>query len=232
MVAPASLMKGVTMRTFFMPLFTLVFGLSSLAWSQSAATQSPATLKTRPMYQIQPGDVIQLNYRYTPEYNEQVTVQPDGYVYLQTCGQVRLADLTVTQAIQSITQKASSELKDPEINLTLKEFQRPYVYVAGEVAKPGRYDLQGETTALQAVLEAGGTSKDARSSQVVIFRKINDVDAEVKVLDLHSVHSNKDLEHDAVLQSGDMLLVPRSRFSKFERVVKLTNLGGYFPVPY
>lgn len=225
-------MKGVTMRAFFVALFTLVFGLSSLAWSQSSTTQSSTTLKTRPMYQIQPGDVIQLNYRYTPEYNEQVTVQPDGYVYLQTCGQVKLADLTVEQAIQSITEKASSELKDPEVNLTLKQFHSPYVYVAGEVAKPGRYDLQGETTALQAVLEAGGMSKDARSSQVVIFRKINDQDAEVKVLDLHSVHSSKDLEHDAVLQSGDMLLVPRSRFSKFERVVKLTNLGGYFPVPY
>jgi polysaccharide biosynthesis/export protein len=215
------------MRKFCTPLFTLVFGLTSLAWSQSFTT-----LKTRPMYQIQPGDVIQLMYRYTPEYNEQVTVQPDGYVYLQTCGQVKVADLTVVQATQSIKEKASSELKDPEINLTLKGFHNPYVYVAGEVAKPGRYDLQGETTALQAVLEAGGMSKDARSSQVVIFRKINDQDAEVKVLDLHSVHSRKDLEHDAVLQSGDILLVPRSRFSTVERVVKLTNLGGYFPVPY
>ena len=216
------------MRRFCLSLFTLVFGLTSSAWSQSSTT-----LKTRPMYQIQPGDVIQLMYRYTPEYNEQVTVQPDGYVYLQTCGQVKLADLTVEQAIQNIKEKASSELKDPEINLTLKQFHSPYVYVAGEVAKPGRYDLQGnQTTALQAVLEAGGMSKDARSSQVVIFRKINDQDAEVKVLDLHSVHATKDLEHDAVLQSGDMLLVPRSRFSKFERVVKLTNLGGYFPVPY
>lgn len=214
------------MRALSMRLFLLVFSLTSLAWAESSAT-----LKTRPMYQIQPGDVIQLTYRYTPEYNEQVTVQPDGYVYLQTCGQVKLGDLTVEQATESIKQKASSELKEPEINLTLKEFHRPYVVVAGEVAKPGRYDLQGETTALQAVLQAGGMGKDSRSSQVLVFRKINNEQAEVKVLDLHSIHSTKDLEHDTVLQSGDMLLVPRSRFSKFERVVKLSNLGAYFPIP-
>jgi polysaccharide biosynthesis/export protein len=214
------------MRAFSMQFFILVFGLTASAWGQNTPE-----LKARPMYQIQPGDVIQLTYRYTPEYNEQVTVQPDGYVNLQTCGQVNLANLTVEQATHSIKQKASSELKDPEINLTLKQFHKPYVVVAGEVAKPGRYDLQGETTALQAVLQAGGMNQNARSSQVVVFRKINSEEAEVKVLDLHSIHSTKDLEHDTVLQSGDMLLVPRSRFSSFERVVKLANLGGYFPIP-
>lgn len=207
-------------------LFILVLSLTPLAWSDSSTT-----LKTRPMYEIHLGDVIALEYRYTPEYNEQVTVQPDGYVYLQTCGQVKVSGLTVEQAKSAITEKASSRLKDPEVNLTLKEFQKPYVVVSGQVAKPGRYEIREETTALQAVMEAGGMDKDARSSQVLIFRKINNDEAEVKVLDLHSIKSTKDLEHDAVLQSGDMLLVPRSRFSKFERVVKLSNLGAYFPIP-
>jgi polysaccharide export outer membrane protein len=217
--------EGVVMKSLSR-IFILVLGMASLAWSQS----SPE-LKARPMYQIHLGDVIQLEYRYTPEYNEQVTVQPDGYVYLQTCGQVKVAGLTVEQARHAITEKASSRLKDPEINLTLKEFQKPYIVVAGEVPKPGRYELREETTALQAVLEAGGMDKDARSSQVLVFRKINDQEAEVKVLDLHSIKSTKDLEHDTVLQSGDMLLVPRNRFSKFERVVKLSNIGAYFPIP-
>lgn len=215
------------MRTFSVRLFVFVLGLAVSAW----AAQNTPELKARPMYQIQQGDVIQLTYRYTPEYNEQVTVQPDGYVNLQTCGQVKLANLTVEQATQSIKEKASAELKDPEVVLTLKQFHRPYVVVAGEVNKPGRYDLQDETTALQAVLQAGGMSQNARSSQVVVFRKINSEEAEVKVLDLHSIHSTRDLEHDTVLQSGDMLLVPRSRFSTFERIVKLSNLGAYFPIP-
>jgi polysaccharide export outer membrane protein len=217
--------EGVIMKSLSR-FCILVLSLTSFAWSQSSAT-----LKTRPMYEIHLGDVIALEYRYTPEYNEQVTVQPDGYVYLQTCGQVKVAGLTVEQAKQAITEKASSRLKDPEINLTLKQFQTPYIVVAGQVEKPGRYELREETTALQAVLEAGGMDKDARSSQVLVFRKINGDEAEVKVLDLHSIHSTKDLEHDTVLQSGDMLLVPRNRFSKFERVVKLSNLGAYFPIP-
>jgi len=214
------------MRAFSVRFFILTFGLTSLVWAQKTPD-----LKARPTYQVQPGDVIQLTYRYTPEYNEQVTVQPDGYVYLQTCGQVNLGNLTVEQAIESIKQKAASHLNDPELNLTLKQFHRPYVVVAGEVNKPGRYDLQDETTALQAVLQAGGMSQNARSSQVVVFRKINSEQAEVRVLDLHSIRSTKDLEHDTVLQSGDMLLVPRSRFSTFERIVKLSNLGAYFPIP-
>lgn len=214
-------------RVFSIPVVALFFGLASLALAQNSPT-----LKARPLYQIQPGDVIQLTYRYTPEYNEKVTVQPDGYVSLQTCGQVDLADLTVPEATERITQKASVDLKDPQIDLTLKEFHKPYVVVAGEVGKPGRYDLVGQTTALQALLEAGGMNQNARSSQVLVFRKINSEQAEVKVLNLHSIHSVNDLEHDMVLQSGDMLLVPRSRLAKVERIMKISNLGAYFPIPY
>ena len=41
-------------------------------------TAGAQQLKTRPQYQIQPGDVMEVHYRYTPEYDQTVTVQPDG----------------------------------------------------------------------------------------------------------------------------------------------------------
>src|ERR1700746_2849519 len=104
-----------------------------------AAASVPAQdveLRHRPRYTLRPGDVLELQYRYTPELNQTVTVLPDGYVNLNLVGDVRLNDLTVTQAHDLIVQKVSAKLNDPELNLVLKTFQQPYVVVAGEVGKP------------------------------------------------------------------------------------------------
>ena len=110
----------------------------------------------------------------------------------------------------------------------MKEFQKPYVVVAGEVAKPGRFDLRENTTAMQAILISGGFNSGAQAGQVLLFRKINGSDAEVRVLHLSRLRSTSDLERDIQLQSGDMLYVPRDKIEKISRFVKLANLGLYF----
>ncbi len=185
-------------------------------------------LHHRPRYTLRAGDVLDLEYRYTPELNQTVTVLPDGYVNLNVVGDVRISDLTVTQAHDLIVRKLQEKLNDPELNLILKEFQQPYVVVAGEVPKPGKIDLREDTTAMQAILLSGGFSASARSGQVLLFRKINSEMAEIRVLKLTKVRKTADLEHDIVLEPGDMLLVPRDKVEIASRYIKLLNIGAYF----
>lgn len=194
------------------------------------ATSLPADEKLhhRERYTLRSGDVIELQYRYTPELNQTVTVLPDGYVNLNLVGELRVSDLTLTQARDLILEKARARLNEPELNLVLKEFQKPYVVVAGEVAKPGRFDLRENTTAMQAILLSGGFSQGAQTGQVLLFRKINEADAEVRVLNLSKLRKTADLERDIQLKSGDMLYVPRDKVEKIARFVKLANLGMYF----
>jgi polysaccharide biosynthesis/export protein len=158
---------------------------------------------------------------------------PDGYVNLNVVGDVRVSDLTVEQAHDLIVRKAQEKLNDPELNLILKEFQQPYVVVAGEVAKPGKIDLRENTTAMQAILLSGGFAPSAQSGQVLLFRKINNEMAEIRVLKLTKLRKTADLERDVVLESGDMLLVPRDKVEKVSRYIKLLNIGTYFnPLQY
>ncbi len=189
---------------------------------------SAQELKQRPQYRLQPGDLIELQYHYTPELNQTATVTPDGIVNLNMVGNVKVSDLTMQQAHDLIVKKASERLNDPDLNLILRDFQRPYVVVAGEVPKPGRIDLRERTTAMQAILWAGGFSDTAQSGQVVLFRRINGDEAEVKVLHLTNINKTKKLEHDVKLQQGDMLLVPRNKVAKLSRYMKLLNIGTYF----
>ena len=177
-------------------------------------------------YNLVPGDVIEVSYRYTPEFNQTVTIQPDGYVSLQIVGDIKIGGTTLEAARKSIVEKAAVRLKDPEITLFLKEFQKPYFVVSGEVSTGGRFEMRENVTALQAVMIAGGFKDSARSSQVVIFRKLNEEVAEVRTLDLSSVRKTRDLENDLALKSGDIVYVPRNKLSKFERYMRLANVGA------
>jgi polysaccharide export outer membrane protein len=197
-----------------------------------ACCQVNPSLQTRPRYVLRPGDTLDLEYRLTPELNQTVMVQPDGYVNLNVAGNVQVSGLTVDQAHDLIVQKDVVRLKDPELNLVLESFTHPYIVVAGEVAKPGSIELKENTTALGAILQAGGFTADAKAGQVIVFRKVNDSIAEVKILHLSRIHKTAQLEKDMAVQPGDMILVPRDRISNIEHYMRLANVGMYVnPLP-
>ena len=178
-------------------------------------------------YRLVPGDVLDVVYRYTPEFNQTVTLHPDGYVGLEIVGDLKLSGLTLEEAKKIIVEKASVRLKDPEITLLLKEFQKPYFVVAGEVTQAGRFEMRESVTALQAVMTAGGFKDTAKMSQILVFRKINQEFAEVKVLNLKKIKKTSDLENDLTLEAGDIVLIPRNNFSKIEKYVRLSSLSNF-----
>lgn len=229
-------MKFIKNHNLILSICFLLFGFSLGMAQTISAQQLPVKtvdsnapkLKTPEdnRYQLVSGDVIDVIYRYTPEFNQTVTIQPDGYILLEIVGDIKMSGLTLEQARQRIIDKATVRLKDPEITLLLKEFQKPYFVVSGEVAQTGKFEMREDITALQAVMMAGGFKESAKSSQIIVFRKLNADVAEVKTLNLKKVKKTSDLENDLTLQSGDIIFVPRNTFSKIEKYVRLSNIGA------
>jgi polysaccharide export outer membrane protein len=192
--------------------------------------QRPALHQRYPRYRIRSSDVIDLSFRFTPEFNQEVTVQPDGYIQARGLpADVYVQGLTVSEMTAALQKAYSTILNEPEISVTLKDFDRPYFVAGGLVGKPGKYDLRGTTTATQAVAMAGGFADGAKNSQVVLFRKSNSDDwMEVKVLNLKEVLKGKNLNEDTVLQPGDMLYVPKSTWAKIEKFLPRSSVGAFF----
>lgn len=178
-------------------------------------------------YVLHPGDVLGIEYRYTPEFNQTVSVQPDGFISLQMGGDLKVAGRNIEQVRNLILARVRARLESPELTVVLKEFQKPYVVVSGEVAQPGKFELRENLTAIQAVLLAGGFKDSAKSSQILVFRKLNADTAEVRSLNFKTLKRTSDLENDLTLQPGDMILVPRNRISKIERYVRLASLTTF-----
>ena len=181
-----------------------------------------------PRYRLQPSDTLEIHYRYTPEFDQTVTVQPDGFAALQLVGDLKLQGLTLDQTKAAILEKATQRLNDPEVTVVLKDFEKPYFMVGGEVARPGRFELRGTMTALEAVIMEGGfKTASAQNSQVILFRRVGPDLAQTEILDLKAATSRSATERLAGLKSGDMLIVPQNRISKIERFVKWGNYGIY-----
>jgi polysaccharide export outer membrane protein len=177
-------------------------------------------------YRLQPADVLEIHYRYTPEFDQTVTIQPDGFVTLQIVGDLKLQTLSLEQAKAAILEKASLRLRDPEITLVLKDFEKPYFVVGGEVASPGKFEMRGQVTALQAIAMAGGfKAASAKHSQVILFRRVGSDLAETKILNLKAAMSTTSKEPLSDLRPGDMLIVPQNAVSKIERFVKWGSYG-------
>jgi len=189
-------------------------------------------LHQRDRYALHTGDTLELQYRLTPDLNQTVVVQPDGFISIKIAGDVHVAGLTIAQARDLIISKDAYDLNAPELNLVLKDFVHPSIDIAGEVAKPGQIELRQTMTVLSAIVAAGGFTRDAKTGQVLLFRKIDADGYEVQKLNLRHIARAGDSEHNPELKEGDMIYVSRDRISTVERYVRTANLGMYFdPLP-
>ncbi len=177
------------------------------------------------LYRLEKSDVLELNFTFAPEFNQTITVQPDGYIGLRGAGVVVAAGLTVPELRQRLREEYSAVLRDPQVTVVLKEFEKPYFVVAGEVVRPGRYELRGVTTMAQALAVAGGFTNRARQSQVLLFRRISAEWAEVRQLNAKQIFKARSGTEDVELRSGDMLFVPQSKWSKIRTIMPTASLG-------
>lgn len=194
---------------------------------QGEGSQPPTLQRRNPRYQVQTGDVISLDFAFTPKFNQTVTVNPDGYIALQGVGDIHIGGETVPQ-IQSDVEKAYGKiLRNPEVSVTLKQFESPYFLALGQVTRPGKYNIEGNTTVAEAIAMAGGFTPKAKHSDVILFRRVSDNWVSATKVNLKHMLYSKNLSEDLQLHPGDMIYVPQNTISKIKPFLPLPSLAYY-----
>jgi polysaccharide export outer membrane protein len=171
-----------------------------------------------PRYKICRDDVLTLNFPISPEFDQKITVMPDGYVNLQGAGSVYILGLTVPEAVEAIKKAYSGVLHNPIIDVDLADFQKPFFVVLGQVGKPGQYDLRYDMTITQAVAVAGGFAPTART-QLLYYHPISSTTMEVKRLNIKDILNGRNVNEEVHLSPGDMIFVPEKAITKFRKYV-------------
>ncbi|HVI80815.1 MAG TPA: polysaccharide biosynthesis/export family protein [Candidatus Acidoferrum sp.] len=181
----------------------------------------------RPLYRLQPRDVVEISFTVAPEFNQSLTVQPDGYVALKDAGLVDAQGLNIAEFAEAVKKAYAGYLHDPQVAVALKEFEKPYFIVGGEVGKPGKYELRSDTTLVEAVQIAGGLTQQAKHSQVVLFRRVDGELMEARLVNLKKLLKQNDLKEDAHLRPGDLVYVPQNSISKISRFLTKPSVSMY-----
>ncbi len=200
--------------------------LTHAGWASGPGEQPPAVLlpgdtptadaqlvRRDTPYVVRQGDVLELTFALCPEFNQQVTIEPDGAVGLKDVGEVQLEGKSLADVTEAVTKAYASIMKSPEVAVSLKDFERPYFIAAGEVAHPGKYDLRSSFTIVEAVAIAGGFNDNAKHTQVVLFRHVGGDGFETRVIDVKALLAAKDLNLDVHLMPGDVVYVPKTKFA-------------------
>jgi polysaccharide biosynthesis/export protein len=191
------------------------------------ATSRPELEQRNPRYVIQRQDELLLSFPLSPELNQTVTVQPDGYINLQNGRSVHAQGLSVPEMVDAIKTAYAGVLHNPIVNVDLKDFQKPFFTVSGQVGKPGQYELRADITVAEAIAVAGGLAPTAKS-QIFLFHRTSDQWFEVEKVNLKDVMLGRNLNEDAILKPGDMIFVPETFITSFRKYVPYSvNAGTY-----
>ena len=203
------------------PLVTTKPGVADSAWSPAL------TGVRRPLYRLCKSDVVTISFTFSPEFDQTVSVQPDGYVVLKGVKPLPAEGTTVPELQDAITRVYAGFLHDPEVTVELKDFDKPYFIVGGEVNHPAKYELRSDTRVTGAVAIAGGLTARAKHSQIVLFRRLSDEVVESRLLDVKAMLESRNMAEDIHLRPGDFLFVPQNLISKIKQYLPTSSLSMY-----
>jgi polysaccharide export outer membrane protein len=133
---------------------------------------------------LNPNDLIRITVFQEDDMLTETRISKSGYVNFPLLGPILLAGKTVGQATAEIRTKLDKDyIINPQVTLTILDFAQQWVTVLGEVQKPGQVAIppEGGLDLLGAIALAGGYTRIADPSHVIVRRVVDGKDKVLKV---------------------------------------------------
>ena len=201
--------------------------------------------KEEAVYLIGRDDVLDITVWQSPDLTKAVTVQSDGTIDYPLLGRLPAAGLPTAALEKTIREKlAQGYVKNPQVSITVKEYNSKKILVFGEVANPGLYKLKGDIPLLEFLFMVGGAKGDAKRMTVIRPPQAKDGDAvpsallptseesetstsSVVEVDLIALLSKGDLSQNIVIKPGDTIYVASGTGQRYHVLGQVQNPGPY-----
>ena len=180
--------------------------ICTVACSTSRADQ-PAAIPDPPEYRIGIDDVLDIAVWNVAELQKTVPVRPDGKISLPLVNDVVAAGLTPMELRKQLTEKIAAYVQNPDVSVVVREIRSLKVSVIGQVRTPGRYDLKGPSTVLDALALAGGFTDFAARRKITILRSAGSTVQRIR-FDYDAAVSKGSAKNNMMIKPGDIVVVP------------------------
>lgn len=168
-------------------------------------------------YHIGIGDEVEIKLPFHGEFNDRVTVGPDGQVTLPLVGIVRMEGRTVADLTTELDQRFSRDLQDPRVQIAIRAYASERVFVGGEVNNAGLYSIPGRIGVLEAVMMANGFTDTAQSHKVVLIRRGPSGQPMMRVIDVSGFVAGT--ADDVRVHPLDIIFVPKTTVAEVDQFV-------------
>src|SRR6059058_561702 len=164
-----------------------------------------------PDYKLGPGDALVLILTGEVELAYTLQVTREGFILIPQVGQVFVSNLTLDQlrdvlytrlgrVYSGVRRGAGAATR---FDISVANVRANQVYVVGEVAQPGAYQISSLGTVLTALYAAGGVTGRANLRAVEVRR----LGKPLATFDLYDYLLRGDTRNDVRLETGDVLFV-------------------------
>jgi protein involved in polysaccharide export with SLBB domain len=197
------------LRELYMPSVVGVenlerFGAALFRNSAVAAEKPAPDLPGGVDYVLGYGDELVIQYWGSVSQRLQVSVDREGRLTIPEVGPIMVAGRTLVEAEQLIQKALTRQYRNISVDVTLGKLRMLRIYVVGDVKNPGAYEMSSLSTALNAVLVAGGPTDSGSLRTVKHFR----AKKLLEEIDLYDFLLRGVGGAEARLESGDSILVP------------------------
>ena len=159
-----------------------------------------------------PEDVLIVTVWKNQDLSREVVIRPDGMISMPLIGDVPAANLTANNLAKRISDRLTEYMASPIVSVQLKEVNSYFIYVLGEVSKPGKYPLKSYANVMQGISLAGGFAPFARKNKIKVLRVTTNGSNEKHQIEI-PVQYDDILKGNATvgnfyLRSGDVIVVP------------------------
>jgi polysaccharide biosynthesis/export protein len=117
-----------------------------------------------------PEDVLNVTIWKNQDLSREVVVRPDGMISMPLVGDIQATGLTANLLAKRIAERLTEYLASPIVFVQVKDVNSYFIYVMGEVAKPGKYSLKSYANVMQGISLAGGFTPYAKKNKIKVLR--------------------------------------------------------------
>ncbi len=177
-------------------------GAERPVYAQQQPQQQPQGLAE---YVLGPGDTVDVAVFGEPDVSRVVIIRPDGKINIPLVGDMTAAGLTPTQLAERVTTALKTYIKNPQVSVSVRTFQRAVVYLVGQVTHPGSIELQQGWTLLEVMAATGGLTARAAPRRASVIRRGTGQTINV---DLERLLIKGDRSANVPMEPGDIVMVP------------------------